>query len=281
MTHKIYPCIWFDGNAADAASLYTTLLPDSRITADTPMVVDFELAGVRFMGLNGGPNYKPNPTVSFYAIFGSEAALDNAWERLSEKGKIMMPIDSYEWSPRYGWVEDRFGVSWQLTLGDPSAFGQHIIPALMFAGEEFGKGGEALKYYSKVFKSSGKPFIYKYPDSDTLQAGKIAHAQFDLLGQNFILMDSGHFPDLSFTEGISIVIACESQEEIDYYWSELSQGGSEGRCGWLKDKFGFSWQVVPAILPKLMSDPKKAGDVMQAFLKMKKFEIDKLLQSAE
>lgn len=281
MKNKIYPCIWFDGNAADAASFYSTVFPYSVITSNTSMVVTFELEGIRFMGLNGGPHFKPNPTVSFYAIFGSETEMNKTWEQLSEKGKIMMPLDAYEWSPRYGWVEDRYGISWQLTLGEPASFGQHITPAFMFAGEQFGKGDEALEHYSNIFKASERPFIYRYPQSDTGQAGKIAHAQFNLLGHQFILMDSGQFPDLSFTEGISLVIECESQEEIDYYWNELSKGGSEGQCGWLKDKFGFSWQVVPAVLPKLMSDPEKAEGVVQAFLKMKKFEIYKLLLAAE
>jgi predicted 3-demethylubiquinone-9 3-methyltransferase (glyoxalase superfamily) len=111
-----------------------------------------------------------------------------------------------------------------------------------------------------------------------LQAGKIAHAKFNLLGQEFILMDSGLFHDHTFTEGISLVIECQDQDEIDHYWNELSRGGSEGKCGWLKDTFGLSWQVVPAILPELMSDPEKAEGVMRAFRQMTKFEINKLLQ---
>lgn len=278
MKNKIYPCIWFDGNAGEAASYYCTLFDHSYIRTETPMVVVFDIEGMRFMGLNGGPLYKPNPTVSFFMTFKSQERLDKAWKGLSAGGKIMMPLDLYEWSPLYGWVEDRYGVSWQLTMADPDAGAQPVIPALMFVGEQFGKGEEALRHYSRIFGSSGTPFIYRYPDSETLQAGKIAHAKFNLLGQEFILMDSGLFHDHTFTEGISLVIECQDQDEIDHYWNELSRGGSEGKCGWLKDTFGLSWQVVPAILPELMSDPEKAEGVMRAFRQMTKFEINKLLQ---
>lgn len=281
MKNKIYPCIWFDGNAREVASFYCSIFDNSSIRTDTPLVVEFDIEGIRFMGLNGGPSFRPNPAVSFYMTFRSEEQINRVWKSLSEEGKIMMPLEAYDWSTRYGWVEDMYGVSWQLTLGEPGSSAQPVIPALMFVGEQFGKGEEALKHYSRIFKSTEKPFIHRYPESDTLQGGKIAHAQFTLTGQKFILMDSGLFHDHSFTEGISLVIECETQEEIDHYWNELSRGGTEGQCGWLKDRFGFSWQVIPDILPKLMSDPDKAKDVMQAFMKMKKFEINKLLQTSD
>lgn len=140
MKKQIYPCLWFDGRAQEAAAFYCSIFPNSKITADNQMVVTFDLDGRRFMGLNGGPQF-------------------------------------------------------------------------------------------------------------------------------------------SFSEGVSFVIECESQEEIDHYWNKLTAGGQEGRCGWLKDQFGLSWQVVPAILPELMSDPEKAPRVMQAVMQMKKFELDSLVNA--
>ncbi|WP_199140785.1 VOC family protein [Pedobacter sp. ASV12] len=138
MKNQIYPCLWFDGQAQAAAKFYCTVFKDSKITADNQMVVTFELNGKRFMGLNGGPQFK-------------------------------------------------------------------------------------------------------------------------------------------FNEAVSFVIDCETQDEIDYYWQKLTaDGGSEGQCGWLKDKFGVSWQVVPTILPKLLSDPAKTQNVLQAYMKMKKFDIEAL-----
>ena len=138
MTNQIYPCLWFDGQAQAAAKFYCSIFKNSKITADNPMVVAFELNGRKFIGLNGGPKYK-------------------------------------------------------------------------------------------------------------------------------------------FTEAISFVVDCDSQEEIDYYWEKLTaDGGSEDSCGWLKDKFGVSWQIVPTILPRLLSDPERAQNVMQVFMKMKKFDIEAL-----
>jgi predicted 3-demethylubiquinone-9 3-methyltransferase (glyoxalase superfamily) len=140
MTNEIYPCLWFDGQAKAAAEFYCSIFKNSKITVDTPMVVNFELDGKRIMGLNGGPWFK-------------------------------------------------------------------------------------------------------------------------------------------FNEAISLVVDCETQEEIDYYWAKLTEGGSESQCGWLKDKFGVSWQIVPTVLGKLMTDPERSERVMKAFMKMKKFEIDVLLNA--
>ncbi len=141
MANPIYPCLWFDGQAKEAADFYCSIFKNSKISSENPMVVIFELDGKRFMGLNGGPHFK-------------------------------------------------------------------------------------------------------------------------------------------FNESVSFVVDCEDQREIDYYWNKLLEGGGkESQCGWLKDKFGVSWQIVPTILGKLMSDPEKSGRVMQAFMQMKKFDIEKLLNA--
>ena len=140
MNYPVYPCLWFDGQAKAAAEFYCSVFKDSKITADTPMVVSFELNGKKFMGLNGGPMFK-------------------------------------------------------------------------------------------------------------------------------------------FNEAVSFVVDCETQEEIDYYWNKLVAGGTESQCGWLKDKFGVSWQIVPTVLPNLLSDPDTAQRVVQAFMKMKKFDIEKLINA--
>lgn len=140
MTNSIFPCLWFDGQSKEAADFYCSVFPNSKIISSNPIVVIFELDGKKFMGLNGGPEYK-------------------------------------------------------------------------------------------------------------------------------------------FTEAVSFVVNCDTQEEIDNYWHKLTQGGQEGKCGWLKDKFGVSWQIVPSILGSLMSDPEKAPRVMYAFMQMKKFDIEKLKQA--
>ena len=100
---------------------------------------------------------------------------------------------------------------------------------------------------------------------------------FELNGKKFMGLNAG--PTFKFNEAISFVVDCETQEEIDYYWDKLVEGGSESQCGWLKDKFGVSWQIVPTVLAKLLSNPEKSQRVVQAFMKMKKFEIEKLVNA--
>lgn len=136
-----------------------------------------------------------------------------------------------------------------------------IYPCLWFDGQ----AKEAAIYYCSVFKNS--KIVSENP----------VVVIFELDGKKFMALNGG--PNFKFTEATSFVVDCETQEEIDYYWNKLSEGGSEGKCGWLKDKFGLSWQIVPVILGKLMSDPEKASRVMEAFMKLKKFDIEKLNQA--
>jgi len=104
MTNEIYPCLWFDRNAKEAAALYCSIFENSRITVDTPMVVNFTLGSQKFMGLNGGPAHVPNPSVSFYVICETKKELENAWEKLVDGGMVLMALDKYPWSELYGWV---------------------------------------------------------------------------------------------------------------------------------------------------------------------------------
>ncbi|MCJ7466891.1 MAG: VOC family protein [Maribacter sp.] len=279
MKNTIYPCIWFNGTAKEAAEFYSSVFKGCKITSVNPIVVLFEIDVVKFMGLNGGPKFKPNATLSFYVTCETESEIDSVWQKLMVNGQARMPLVKYAWSEKYGWVEDQYGVSWQLALGKVKDMGQKVVPAMLFNGQQFGRGQEALDVYTKIFKESKVNFIFPYEASDKLQGGKIAHAQFTLLGQKFILMDSGHIGTIFFNEGLSMVVGCDTQEEIDYYWNLLTEGGSESRCGWLKDKFGFSWQIVPTILGTLMNDTKKADRTMQVIMKSIKFNIKELLQS--
>jgi len=279
MTKEIYPCLWLDGKAKEAAELYLSAFPDSRMTADTPMVVNVELAGQNFMALNGGPLHVPNPSISFFVVCDTAAEVEHAWEKLSEGGGVLMALDTYPWSALYGWVQDRFGVSWQLSLGKLEEVGQKFSPLLMFANQQAGKAEEAIGFYTGIFAGSSVVGISRYDAGDGDIAGTVKHAQFKLGQQVFMAMDSS-LPHLgSFSEGISLVITCETQEEIDYYWSRLTEGGREDRGGWLKDRYGVSWQVVPAVLGKLMGDAEKAPRVVQAFMQMTKFDIKQLMDA--
>ncbi|MGB8356999.1 MAG: VOC family protein [Bacteroidales bacterium] len=279
MTNLIYPCLWFNGNAREAAEFYCSAFKNSAIKSDNHTVVIVEFAGQKFMCLNGGPEFTINPSVSFYIACETEAETDRLWKVLLEGGSVLMPLDKYDWSRKYGWLQDRFGVNWQLAFGSISGIGQKFTPVLMFTGKQNGRAEEAIHFYTSIFQESAINGIMRYPKGGNDVEGAIQHAQFSLNKQLFMAMDSSLPHEYGFNEAISFVVDCENQEEIDYYWEKFTEGGEEVQCGWLKDKFGVSWQIVPTILNELMSDPSRSERVINAFLKMKKFEIDKLLNA--
>ena len=277
MENLLYPCIWFNGNAYEAASLYCNSFKDSSIISSNPMVVMFEIMGKKFMGLNGGPLYQPNPSISFFTTFASAEDLDVVWNDLSDGGKILMPLDKYPWSNHYGWIQDKYGVSWQLSIGMPGQIAEvGVFPSLLFTGEQNGKAETALNFYTSLFSNSSIEVISKYQPGDHDVEGNVNFAQISINGQKISAMDSSHDHKFKFDQGISLVVNCDTQEEIDYLWLNLTDGGREDRCGWCQDSFGIWWQIVPTILGELMSDPKKSPRVIEAFMKMKKFDIQTL-----
>ena len=279
MKHSIYPCLWFDGKAKDAAAFYCSVFTGSEITSQSEMVVMFESAGQKFMLLNGGPEFNINPSVSFYTICEFEEEIDKIWDALAKGGSVLMPLNRYPWNARYGWVQDKFGVNWQLSLGNIKEVGQKFTPLLMFTGKQAGNAEKALKFYTAVFKESSIELIARYTKEENDVEGTIKHSRFKLGRGKFMAIDSSLPHAFGFNEGVSFVVTCETQEEIDYYWNRLTEDGEESQCGWLKDQFGVSWQIVPAILGELMSDPSKSHRVINAFLKMKKFDIEKLVNA--
>jgi len=278
MTNQIYPCLWFDGNAKAAAEFYCTVFKDSKVTVETPMVVNFELSGTKFMGLNGGPVFKFTPAISFFVLFETINETNEAWNKLIDGGTALMPIDKYSWSEIYGWLKDKFGLTWQISIVNQEGDKQQLSPSMLFTKNNFGKAEEAVKFYTSVFTNSSIHPLIHYPKGNA-NAGKVMFSEFKLNNYGLIAMDGPGNHDYSFNEAVSFVVNCDTQEEIDHYWIKLTEDGVESRCGWLKDKFGVSWQIVPAILGKLMSDPEKAPKVMQAFIQMKKFDIEALMNA--
>jgi predicted 3-demethylubiquinone-9 3-methyltransferase (glyoxalase superfamily) len=297
---KITPHLWFDKEAREAAEFYTSLFPDSRVTNittlhDTPSgdsdIVSFELAGQSFMAISAGPLFKLNPSVSFFVNFDPSRApdarnnLDRMWARLSEGGTALMPLDKYPFSERFGWVQDKYGLSWQLILTNPEGEERpFIVPSLMFVGEVAGRAEEAINHYLSIFKNSKLGAIAHYgagqePDKE----GTVMFADFMLEGQWFAAMDSAHEHNFAFNEAISFLVDCDSQEEIDYYWERLSTVPEAERCGWLKDKFGVSWQISSAALHVMLTNGtrEQVDRVTQAFLPMKKLDVAELEKAYE
>jgi predicted 3-demethylubiquinone-9 3-methyltransferase (glyoxalase superfamily) len=290
---RITPHLWFDREAVEAAELYASTFPNSRVTEvstlhDTPSgdtdVVSFELCGQPFMAISAGPLFRFTPAASFLVRCGSKAEVDELWERLSEGGTALMPLDSYPFSERYGWTEDRYGLSWQVMFAGDEDGRERITPTLMFVGEVCGRAEEALRFYTSLFPDSGVGEVLRYaaggePDEE----GTIKHAGFTLAGQEFAAMDSAHEHGFGFNEAISFMVSCDTQDEIDYYWERMSAVPEAEQCGWLKDRFGVSWQIVPSVLGELLGGGTEAqkARVTEAFLRMKKFDIAELKRAYE
>jgi predicted 3-demethylubiquinone-9 3-methyltransferase (glyoxalase superfamily) len=254
-------------------------------------VVSFQLAGQRFMSISAGPLFKFNPSVSFMVNFdpsrdgNARENLDAAWEKLSTGGTSLMPIGEYPFSKRYGWVQDRYGLSWQLILSDPDGEERpFIVPSLLFVGAVCGKAEEASDFYISVFKNSRRGNIYRYskgmePDKE----GTVMYTDFVIENQWFVAMDSAQEHHFAFNEAVSFLVACETQEEIDHYWDKLSAVPEAEECGWLKDKYGLSWQINAAVMDEMMGKgtEEQVRRVTQAFLSMKKFDIETLKKAYE
>lgn len=288
---KIVPNLWFDHTAEEAAQFYTSVFPNSRIVdvqrypedglpdfqkefAGQPVTVEFDLGGYRMVGINAGPEFRPNPSVSFFVNFDpsvddhAREHLDELWAALTAEGSVLLPLQEYPYSQRYGWVEDKWGVSWQLMLtnpdGEPRPF---IIPSLMFGSTVQGRAKEAVDYYLALF--DGRPgTIAAYPAESGPMSGQIMFADFQLLGQWLAVMDAAD-QDFTFTPGVSLLVYCHGQDELDRWWAELSAVPEAEQCGWCQDKFGLSWQLVPDNLDELMAGP----DAYAKLMSMGKIEI--------
>lgn len=276
MVHPIYPCLWFNGKTDEAAQFYTSVLPDSQILSSDSVVTMLSLCGKKVMLLNGGPQYAINPSVSFFLLCETKEELDALAERLMVEGSAMIPVGNYPWSEYYGWVKDRFGMTWQLMLDDSAGQKDKLRPCLLFTGAQFGKAAEAMTLYTGLFDQSSVTESILYPEG-TEFAGTTQYAEFELNGYPLIAMDGPGEHAYGFDYGVSFVVNCDTQEEIDHYWDTLTRNGEESMCGWLSDSYGVSWQIIPTALPELMSDPAKRDKVVAAFLKMRKFIIADLL----
>jgi predicted 3-demethylubiquinone-9 3-methyltransferase (glyoxalase superfamily) len=292
---RITPFMWFESEAEEAVNFYTSLFNNSKIKIvtryseasakasgrekGTVMTVSFQIEGQEFTAINGGPIFKINPSISFFVNCDKAEVIDSLWTKLADGGEIFMELNNYPFSEKYGWVKDKYGVSWQLILGGRT---QKITPCLMFTGEQHKKAEEAIGFYTSLFKNSDIIQLERYKAGQGPE-GAVVHSKFTLDRLEFIAMDS-HTPlPYNFNPALSLVVNCQTQEEIDYYWEKLTAGGYDEaqQCGWLEDKYGVSWQVVPLNLGEMVSnaDPAKSEKVMQALLQMKKIDIKTLQQA--
>ena len=295
---KIGACLWLNGQAEEAAAFYTHIFPNSRITGTTHytevgrefhghepgsvMTVEYEIDGFSFTALNGGPDFSLNPAISFFVRSESADEVNRLWSELAAGGTVHMPLDTYPFSERYGWIEDRFGVSWQLIVW-PDPVTQRIVPSLLFVGAVCGKAEEAILSYVSSFKNASFSEVARYgtgQEPDT--AGSVMYGEFQLEGQTFVAMDSAQEHAFKFNEAVSLIIDATDQDEIDTYWDALSAVPEAEQCGWLKDRYGVSWQVFPnsemnRILTGSNEDRKKRA--LEALFRMKKIDLAALRQA--
>lgn len=299
---RIVPNIWCNGTAEEAGAFYASAFENARFEVEgrypTEGLPDFQqrfagqavtvaltISGTRFTLINAGDEFQPNPSISFMLNFdpllfdGSEeqarASLDRLWARLSEGGTALMPLGEYPFSRHYGWIQDRYGVSWQLMLtdpaGDPRPF---IIPALMFDGEAQDRAAEAADFYVSLFadwpggSEVGSRAPYGAPTGKA-SAEALAFGEFRIGEQWFMASDNGSGVDHGFSCGVSLEVHCAGQAEIDRLWEALSAVPEAEACGWLADRFGVSWQIVPENMGELMERP----EAWQCLMGMKRIVI--------
>jgi predicted 3-demethylubiquinone-9 3-methyltransferase (glyoxalase superfamily) len=295
-SNKITPCLWFDDQADEAANFYTSVFDQSKIKnvsrypeagreihgreAGTVMTVDFEVENFSFTALNGGAYFTPNPSISFFLNFDpskdirAEENLERIWTKFIDDGTVLMELGEYPFSSKYGWVKDKFGITWQLILSNPEGEDRSfIVPSLMFSKENTNRAEEAVNFYTSVFDNSKSGNLFRYPqDTGPAKKGSLMYGDFMLENTWMAIMDSGTDLDFTFNEGISIFLHCENQHEIDYYWEKLSAVPEAEQCGWLKDKYGISWQVVPENISELVNSSQAVNAIWQ----MKKIDIANL-----
>lgn len=291
--------LWFDRCAQDAVEHYTRAfrsvtveraenypadpaeLPDfQRDLAGELLALDLRIEDLDFTFINADDTFRPTPSLNLTVNFDparhtdARAYLDRVHAVLMEGGRELMPLDAYPFSPHYAWVEDRFGVSWQLMVtnpdGQPRPF---LLPSLSFGGPQQNRAAEAVDYYLQTFTRifgpdlpSGLGHLYTYgefggvPDlgpgvESPVTAESVIHADFRLAGQWCTAMDPGAGQDFTFTEGVSLIVYAQDQAQIDALWEALSHVPEAEACGWCKDRFGLSWQIVPRTWPELSTRP--------------------------
>lgn len=283
---RITPNIWSAGQAADMSELYRAAFRDAVETdrqhypteglldfqkplAGQVLTVSLEIHGQPVAIVNAGDEFRPNPAAGFMVNFDpgvvEDAAeyLDSVHARLVEGGRELMPLDEYPFAKRYAWVEDRFGVSWQLILTDPAGEPRPVVlPALMFCGPAQDRCAEAIDRYVSVFPGSALGNRVQVPGEDGLPTPKVVFSDARLGDTWVTAMDSGPAQDFTFTEGFSLMVAARDQEELDRWWAALSARPEAERCGWCKDEFGVSWQIVPENLGELMQKPGAYAKLM-------------------
>lgn len=240
--------------------------------------IQFRVHDMEFVAINAGPEFSPNPSISFFVNFDpsrddqAREHLDALWAKLSADGTALMELGEYPFSPHYGWVQDKFGVSWQLILTSPEGEPRPVIvPSLLFTDTSQNQAREAAELYVSLYEDAALGTLSTYgQDTGLAKAESLAYGEFRVGVQWFAVMDNGgQDHKFGFNEGVSLSVACKDQAEIDKLWTALSKVPEAEQCGWCKDQFGVSWQIVPENMDELMKKP----DAFKTMIQQKKIVI--------
>ncbi len=283
MKSKIIPHLWFSDNGQEAIGFYTGLFKESSLRDlrvlpgnefENVKVMSFELMNTPMMAIEAVSTFQFNASFSYYVYCGSDSEVQRLYNVLSENGNVVFPVGNYPWSSCYAWVVDKYGLSWQLDQDDIKTE-QKIVPTLMFSNQFSSSVAAYTEILKNIFPAFKLMVTAPYPVEQSPSEGALLFAQVKIAGFVINLMSSHHSQNFEFNESNSLMVYCQDQDEIDYYWNCLAENGMMQACGWLKDQFGVSWQIVPAKLDEMIfqTDQIQLKELTDVMLKMVKLDV--------
>ncbi|HFU4450294.1 TPA: VOC family protein [Streptococcus suis] len=280
----IIPHLWYDKDAKEAVAFYVDLFGGkvdwTYTITDTPSgdsdLIQFQLGDMTLAAISAGPYFKLNESMSLMVNVASKDEVTRLYQALSEGGRILMPLGEYPFSPYYVWLEDRFGLSWQLSYAPDLDKPYRFDICLLFSQEQVGLAQPMLDYYKDKLPQASVGQLSFYGEGEAaVEAAKLNYAELLVAGQKMIVMDHGYGGEASFNEAFSLMVYVDSQDELNFYYDLLSAVPEAEMCGWVKDQFGISWQIVPRMLMEAYdtASPEKVKAVNAAVMTMKRLDI--------
>ncbi|WP_449460991.1 VOC family protein [Streptococcus suis] len=273
----IIPHLWYNTEAKEAVEFYVDLFGGkidwTYTITDTPSgdsdLIQFQLGDMTLAAISAGPYFKLNESMSLMVNVASKDEVTRLYQALSEGGRILMPLGEYPFSPYYVWLEDRFGLSWQLSYAPDLDKPYQFDICLLFSQEQVGLVQLILDYYKdKLPQASVGQLSYYGEGEATVATAKLNYAELFIGDQKIIVMDHGYGGEASFNEAFSLMVYVDSQEEAESWYEKVSAVPEAEICGWVKDQFGISWQIVPRILMEAYdtANPEKVKAVNAAVM---------------
>ncbi|HEL1612578.1 TPA: VOC family protein [Streptococcus suis] len=283
----IIPHLWYDTEAKEAVAFYVELFGGNvdwtYTITDTPSgdsdLIQFQLGDMTLAAISAGPYFKLNESMSLMVNVANKDEVTRLYQALSESGRVLMPLAEYPFSPYYVWLEDRFGLSWQLSYAPDLDKPYQFDICLLFSQEQVGLAQPMLDYYKdKLPQASVGQLSYYGEGEAAVEAAKLNYAELLVGGQKLIVMDHGYGGEDSFNEAFSLMVYVDSQDELNFYYDLLSAVPEAEMCGWVKDQFGISWQIVPRILMEAYdtASPETVKAVNDAVLQMRRLDFDQI-----